>query len=138
MDIFQAYPRETKLKASLQIAENPRQKTLILRQLKQLSHRNYSGSVKIAVLCVFGIFNRPTFIAYAIGPLFFWLYRGRPVRKLSLYTVHLRWACLITVGIPVALGLIAADTWYYKRGMFQNNVTVVEHLGGRFKGRKWL
>ena len=119
MHFFQAYPREVKLKTSLEVVDNPRTRILITRQLKQLSHPNYSGSFEIATLCVVGFFCRPTFAAFAICPLFFWLYRGAPLKKISLYTLHLRWACLITYIVPMASVMIIADTLYYKRRMFQ-------------------
>ena len=111
------YPIEDKLKASLEnTTTNPRDKVLILRQLKRISHHNHSGFWQISVLTVFGMFNRPTFMAFAIGPIFFWLYRGAPLRKISFYTVQLRLGWLLSVGIPLAVALVLGDTIYYKKG----------------------
>lgn len=116
--ILQVYPVEDKLKASLDAATNPRDKVLILRQLKQISHHTHSGFWQISLLTVFGMFNRPTFIAFAIGPIFFWLYRGAPLRKISFYTVQIRLCFLLSVGLPLAAALIICDTIYYKRGTY--------------------
>lgn len=104
-----------KLKTLLKTAENPRQKVLILRQLKQLSHHDYNGSLEIGLLIVVGVFNRPTFLVYAVVPVFFWLYRGPPLRKISFYTVHFRCIYLISVIAPITLVLVWVDTVYYKR-----------------------
>lgn len=112
----QAYPREMKLKASLEVTEHPRQKILILRQLKQLTHRDYSGSLEIALLTTIGVFNRPTFLAYAVGPILFWLYRGPPLKKISCIMLHLRCIYLLSVAVPASILLVCVDTIYYEGG----------------------
>lgn len=113
-----------KLKASLEVTEHPRQKVLILRQLKQLTHRDYSGSLEIALLTTIGVFNRPTFVAYAVGPIFFWLHRGPPLKKISFITLHLRLIYLLSVAAPVTIFLVWADTIYYKSGEYNRSFSV--------------
>ncbi len=125
--ILQEYPRRDELNASLRTADSPREKVLILRQLRRLTHRDYSGSSQVALLTVIGIFNRPTFVAYAVGPVFFWLYRGVPLKKLSCYSLHLRSLYLLSVAAPVALVFVFFDTIYYKHR--KRHFLVVDRVG---------
>ncbi|KAH0549377.1 GPI mannosyltransferase 4 [Cotesia glomerata] len=67
----------------------------------------------LATLTVLGIFNRPTFIAYAFPPIFFWLQRGLGSRSVNLWDFHVRIIMFILCGIPVTLFLIIVDSFYF-------------------------
>ncbi|CAG5102382.1 Similar to PIG-Z: GPI mannosyltransferase 4 (Drosophila melanogaster) [Cotesia congregata] len=67
----------------------------------------------LATLTVLGIFNRPTFIAYAFPPIFFWLQRGLGSDSVNLWDFHVRIIMFILCGIPVTLFLIIVDSFYF-------------------------
>lgn len=68
---------------------------------------------EIATITVVGIFNRPTFIAFALAPVFFWLQRGLGSRSVGFKDFHVRVITFIACGIPVALLLILVDSFYF-------------------------
>ena len=68
---------------------------------------------KIATVTVIGIFNRPTFIAFAFTPIFFWLQRGLGSKTVGFGDFHVRILTLIVCGIPTALFFILVDSFYF-------------------------
>ncbi|EZA54636.1 GPI mannosyltransferase 4 [Ooceraea biroi] len=68
---------------------------------------------KLATITVIGIFNRPTFVAFALAPIFFWLQRGLGSKSVSLVDFHIRIFIFILYGLPVALFFILVDSFYY-------------------------
>ncbi|XP_033334365.1 phosphatidylinositol glycan anchor biosynthesis class Z [Megalopta genalis] len=68
---------------------------------------------KIATITVVGIFNRPTFIAFAFSPIFFWLQRGLGSRSVGFGDFHIRIFTLVACGIPVAIFFILVDSFYF-------------------------
>ena len=67
----------------------------------------------LATITVAGIFNRPTFVVFALSPIFFWLQRGLGSRSIGLLDFHLRIFAFIFCGIPTALFLILTDSFYF-------------------------
>ena len=67
----------------------------------------------LATLTVAGIFNRPTFIAFALSPIFFWLQRGLGTRSIGLLDFHIRILTFILCCIPTALFFIISDSVYF-------------------------
>ncbi|KAK0090749.1 hypothetical protein PV325_006308 [Microctonus aethiopoides] len=67
----------------------------------------------IASITVIGIFNRPTFIAFALSPIFFWLRRGLGSRSVNFLDFHARIFILIACGIPIVIFMIISDSFYF-------------------------
>ena len=57
-------------------AETPREKVEIKKKEKQIPPHDFKYFLQISILCGVGFFNRPTFLAFAIVPLFYWFQRG--------------------------------------------------------------
>lgn len=69
--------------------------------------------IVIATIVVIGIFNRPTFVGFALSPVFFWLHRGLGSKVVGFKDFHYRIFMFILCGIPTALLLIVIDSGYY-------------------------
>lgn len=67
----------------------------------------------VSTITVFGFFNRPTFLAFALGPVFFWLYRGIGCKSVATLQFHLRSLILIFCSIPSIIFIIIVDSFYY-------------------------
>ena len=65
------FPPESYVKA-----ETPREKVEIKKKEKQIPPHDFKYFLQISILCGVGFFNRPTFLAFAIVPLFYWFQRG--------------------------------------------------------------
>lgn len=68
---------------------------------------------QVSTITVLGVFNRPTFIAFALFPLFFWLYRGIGNKLIAPMNYHLRILALIVCSIPSILFNVLIDSFYY-------------------------
>lgn len=69
--------------------------------------------IKIATITVIGIFNRPTFIAFAFIPIFFWLQRGLGSKSVGFGHFHVRIFTFIACGIPTTIFFILVDSFYF-------------------------
>lgn len=67
----------------------------------------------LATIAVVGIFNRPTFVAFALPPIFFWLQRGLGSKSIGLADFHIRIFTFVLCGIPTALLFIITDSFYF-------------------------
>ncbi|RZB41088.1 Glyco transf 22 domain containing protein [Asbolus verrucosus] len=67
----------------------------------------------ISVIVVLGFFNRPTFLAFALFPVFFWLYRGIGNKLIPPMNFHLRILALILCSVPTLLFSVMIDSFYY-------------------------
>lgn len=67
----------------------------------------------ISTVTVLGFFNRPTFLAFAVGPVFFWLYRGIGCKSVATLQFHLRSFVLLLCAVPSIVLIIAVDSFYY-------------------------
>lgn len=70
---------------------------------------NLTKDIKFQVA---GVFNRPTFVAYAVPPIFYWLQRGIR-REDTLMHFHLRFFLLLIYSLPVIIFFIVFDSAYY-------------------------
>lgn len=68
---------------------------------------------KIATITIVGIFNRPTFIAFAFVPIFFWLQRGLGSKSVGFIDFHVRIFTFIACGIPTVAFFILVDSFYF-------------------------
>lgn len=69
--------------------------------------------IKIATITVIGIFNRPTFIAFAFIPIFFWLQRSLGSKSVGFGHFHVRIFTFIACGIPTTIFFILVDSFYF-------------------------
>ncbi|XP_011311140.1 GPI mannosyltransferase 4 [Fopius arisanus] len=67
----------------------------------------------LATVTVLGIFNRPTFVAFAFPPIAFWLQRGLGSRSVGFWDFHVRIITFIICGIPTAAAIIITDSFYF-------------------------
>lgn len=68
---------------------------------------------QIATITVIGFFNRPTFLAFAVGPVFFWLYRGIGSKSVTVLQFHWRSLVLLLCAIPSIVFSIVVDSFYF-------------------------
>ncbi|KAK9306618.1 hypothetical protein QLX08_002801 [Tetragonisca angustula] len=78
-----------------------------------LPQHSLNHCMKIATITVIGIFNRPTFIAFAFAPIFFWLQRGLGSKSIGFGDFHIRIFTFIACGIPITLFFILVDSFYF-------------------------
>ncbi|KAF5272001.1 hypothetical protein FQR65_LT04982 [Abscondita terminalis] len=67
----------------------------------------------IATIATAGFFNRPTFAAYAIPPVFFWLYRGIGFKSIASLQFHVRTIAFLISTVPTILFFVMIDSFYY-------------------------
>ncbi|KAK5638418.1 hypothetical protein RI129_012713 [Pyrocoelia pectoralis] len=72
--------------------------------------RNY---FTIATIVTVGFFNRPTFAAYAIAPVFFWLYRGIGFKSIMSLQFHLRTIVFVVSTIPTVVLFVIVDSFFF-------------------------
>lgn len=78
-----------------------------------LTSDSYRNCFLISTLTVFGFFNRPTFLAFAVIPIFFWLYRGIGSKSVTPLTFYSRLLVFAIFSIPSFLLNILSDSFYY-------------------------
>lgn len=67
----------------------------------------------LSTITIIGIFNRPTFVAFALPTIFFWLQRGLGSRTVGFWHFHIRIFMFIISGIPTIIFMILSDSFYY-------------------------
>ncbi|XP_034183919.2 phosphatidylinositol glycan anchor biosynthesis class Z [Osmia lignaria lignaria] len=78
-----------------------------------LPSHSLNNCLEIATVTVIGIFNRPTFIAFAFPPIFFWLQRGLGSKSVGFGDFHIRIFTFIACGIPTTIFFIIVDSFYF-------------------------
>ncbi|CAG9814967.1 unnamed protein product [Phaedon cochleariae] len=74
---------------------------------------SYRNCFFISIISVLGFFNRPTFLAFAVMPIFFWLYRGLGSKSVTPFQFYMRILIFAMVSIPTFLTVILIDSFYY-------------------------
>ena len=83
-------------------AETPREKVEIKKKEKQIPPHDFKYFLQISILCGVGFFNRPTFLAFAIVPLFYWFQRGVSIH--SVVTPFQMFNCrILSMGKDIGL-----------------------------------
>lgn len=85
----------------------------IFKLKTHLPEHSLNHVIFIATIVIIGIFNRPTFVGFALSPVFFWLNRGLGSKVVGLKDFHVRIFTFMLCGIPSALFLILVDSAYY-------------------------
>ncbi|KAH1022880.1 hypothetical protein HUJ04_012197, partial [Dendroctonus ponderosae] len=74
---------------------------------------NYTNCFAISTITVMGVFNRPTFMGFAVMPIFFWINRGVDGKNVSIIQFHSRIICLIFCSMPAIIFNVVIDSFYY-------------------------
>jgi len=69
------------VKEEYEKADGVAEKVKIRRKEKLIPPHDYKYCLPISVICAAGIFNRPTFAAFAVVPVFYWLQRNLQVKS---------------------------------------------------------
>ncbi|KAK6635054.1 hypothetical protein RUM44_000303 [Polyplax serrata] len=101
------------LKDKYNDAKSIPERVRITKLMKLLPKHSLKKCVPIAVATVSGFFNRPTFVLYAVTPLFYWFQRGLTVRSTFLKDFHVRLLIFVIYCIPVVCFYIYFDSAYY-------------------------
>lgn len=67
----------------------------------------------ISFVTVLGLFNRPTFVAFAVIPIFFWLYRGIGTKSVTVLQFHSRLLIFVICSVPTLVLIVLIDSFYY-------------------------
>lgn len=94
-------------------AQNGVERTKIHKLRVLLPSHSLNDCLRLATLAIIGIFNRPTFIAFAFPPIFFWLYRGLGSRSVGFLDFHIRLFMFALCSIPAMLFLTVYDSFYF-------------------------
>lgn len=105
--------REVQLEDQYKKATNAMERVNIVRMQKKIPMHKYNHSAWIGAVFALGLFNRPTFVLYALVPIFFWMQRGMFLKKVGLAEIHLRMSSLVPTFLVTSLVLILADTFFY-------------------------
>ena len=74
---------------------------------------NYRNVFIISNIVALGFFNRPTFLVYAVCPLFFWTYRGLGFKSVTGIQFHVRLFLLLASALPLVLIFVIIDSFYF-------------------------
>lgn len=78
-----------------------------------LASDNFKNCFMISTITVTGFFNRPTFLIFAVCPVFFWLYRGIGYKSVTMMQFHYRMLCLLVTSLPSLIFFIVIDSFFY-------------------------
>lgn len=93
--------------------DNPADRAKFHKLRLFLASDSYRHCAQIATVTTLGFFNRPTFLAYAMFPVFFWLYRGIGYKSVSTLQFNTRILALILCAIPTLIFMIIVDSFFY-------------------------
>ncbi|PNF33376.1 hypothetical protein B7P43_G04178 [Cryptotermes secundus] len=94
-------------------AGTPVERVKFYKLRSSLPHHSLSCCLLVATVAVAGIFIRPTFLAFAFPPVFFWLQRGLGSKIIGLGVFHLRILIFTLSAIPATVIFIVIDSFYY-------------------------
>lgn len=86
------------------------------QRLKQNSETSDAGSVfRISAVIVVGLFNRPTFAAFAVVPFLYWLFSGKTMSNRTFDARHVlqKFVSSASVALLVSLTFIVSDSIYF-------------------------
>ncbi|XP_060534871.1 GPI mannosyltransferase 4 [Cylas formicarius] len=78
-----------------------------------LTSDSYRNCLIISTVTVIGFFNRPTFLAFAVMPVFFWIYRGFGSKSTIFMQFHTRILFFALCCLPTFIFFILVDSFYY-------------------------
>lgn len=84
------------------------------RKLRQLPSHNFCHCLEIGSILAIGTFNRPTFLLFAVTPIFYWLSRGFSKNyKNSVRIFNIRFIVLFLCVLPGVFLFILIDSLYF-------------------------
>ena len=105
--------REMELESRYKAAANALERVNIARMQKKIPTHKYNHSLWIGAVFALGLFNRPTFILYALVPVFFWMQRGMFLKRVGLTEFHHRMSSLVPTFLLASVVLVLTDTFFY-------------------------
>ncbi len=96
-------------------AETPKEKAKIKKKEKLIPPHDFKFAIPISVLIAVGLFNRPTYVAFACVPLFYWFQRGVSTNSIvsPFQMFNFRMASLGPGVVLTSLIIIFSDSMYY-------------------------
>jgi len=90
-------------------------KVLMSRKLRLLPSHNFSHCLEIGTILAVGTFNRPTFLLFAVTPVFYWVSRGFSKNDYHFVRVfNIRFIVLFLCTLPGIFVLILIDSFYFE------------------------
>jgi phosphatidylinositol glycan class Z len=85
------------------------------RKLRQLPSHHFRHCLEIGTILAAGTFNRPTFVLYAITPIFYWISRGFSKNYNQFLRIfNLRFLVIFLSIIPGMFVFIMVDSFYFE------------------------
>lgn len=85
----------------------------IVRAKSAIPSHTFSKCFIISTICVAGVFNRPTFLVYAVPVVFFWVLRGMGSRSITFVDFNFRILLLALSAVPALLFFTLVDSLYF-------------------------
>lgn len=114
--------REIELENQYRKAANALERVQIVKMQKKIPLHKYNHSLWIGAIFALGVFNRPTFMLYAVVPMFFWMQRGMFLKKVGLTDFHDRMSSLLPTFVVMAIIIVLSDTFFYRGWSLANIV----------------
>lgn len=90
-------------------------KIIMSRKLRQLPSYQFCHCLEIGTILAIGTFNRPTFLLFAVTPIFYWLSRGFSKNDIHfLRTFNIRFLVLFLCVLPGIFLFILIDSFYFE------------------------
>jgi len=90
-------------------------KVIMSRKLRQLPSHNFCHCFEIGTIIAVGIFNRPTFLLFAVTPIFFWISRGFSKNNYNFVRIfNTTITALLSCILPGIFLLILIDSYYFE------------------------
>lgn len=92
-----------------------RDKVIMSRKLKHLPSHHFSHCLEIGTILAIGTFNRPTFLLFAVTPIFYWMTRGfSKTYNHFIKVFNIRFIILLLCIMPAVFLFILIDSFYFE------------------------
>jgi len=98
---------------------------VLSRKLRLLPSHHFSHCLEIGTILAVGTFNRPTFLLFAVTPIFYWVSRGfskNDDRFLKIFNI--RFIILFLCTLPGVFAFILIDSFYFEH-ITENKASLV-------------
>jgi len=100
-------------------------KVVMSRKLRLLPSHHFSHCLEIGTILAVGTFNRPTFLLFAVTPIFYWVSRGfskNDDRFIKIFNI--RFIILFLCTLPGIFTFILIDSFYFEH-ITENKASLV-------------
>lgn len=95
------------------------------RKLRKLPSHHFRHCLEIGTILAIGTFNRPTFLLYAVTPIFYWISRGFSKNYNQFLRIfNIRFLVLFLCFLPGMSLFILIDSFYFEH-MTDNELNLV-------------